>query len=109
MAAEGCRDHGGQQNFTAVFGGAWGVAGASKGHREPWGISVWQGVAMDSLKLYLDPPCPNLLYPVGGPPLKRPNSCFKGGPPTGRAVCGRLIPLWIPTPYAYAIGAIGNE
>jgi hypothetical protein len=35
-------------------------------------------------------------------PLKQLYSCFRGGPPAGRATCGRLLPLWTPHPYAYA-------
>jgi hypothetical protein len=33
-------------------------------------MSVWQGVAKDSLKFHPSPPCPTLLHPAGGPPLK---------------------------------------
>jgi hypothetical protein len=51
---------------------------------------------MDSLKFYMGPPCPNLLRPVDGPPLKRPYGCFWGNPSTGRAACGRLLPFWTP-------------
>jgi hypothetical protein len=43
-------------------------------------IGIWQGVAMDSLKFYPVPPCPALLCPVGGPPLKRPYGRFRVGP-----------------------------
>jgi hypothetical protein len=32
-------------------------------------IGVWQGVAIDSLKFHLGPPCPTLLRLAGGPPL----------------------------------------
>jgi hypothetical protein len=32
-------------------------------------MGVWQGVAMDSLKVHPGPPCPTLLCPAGGPPL----------------------------------------
>jgi hypothetical protein len=35
-------------------------------------MGVWPGVAMDSLKFQLGPPCSNLLRPAGRPPLKRP-------------------------------------
>jgi hypothetical protein len=35
-------------------------------------VGMWQGVAMDSLKRHPGPPCPTLLRPAGGPPLKRP-------------------------------------
>jgi hypothetical protein len=57
--------------------------------------SAWQEVSTDSLKFHLGPPCPTLLRPAGGPPLKRPYSRFWGGLPAGRAVCGRLLPPWI--------------
>jgi hypothetical protein len=30
------------------------------------GIGVWKGEAMDSLKFHPDPPCQNLLRPMGG-------------------------------------------
>jgi hypothetical protein len=60
-------------------------------------MGVWQGVAMDSLKYHLGPPCPTLLCPAGGPPLKR---LYGGGPPTGHTACGRLLH---PTPYAYVL------
>jgi hypothetical protein len=46
------------------------------------GIVVWQGLAMDFLKLHLDQPSPTLLHPVGEPSLKtfqeRP-TCRAGG------------------------------
>jgi hypothetical protein len=35
---------------------------------------------MDSLKLHLGLPCPTLLRPAGGPPLKWPYGYFRGGP-----------------------------
>jgi hypothetical protein len=60
-------------------------------------MGVWPGVAMDSLKFHLGPPCPTLLRPAGRPPLKRPYGCFKG-----RAV---LYPLKHPLPYVYGFGA----
>jgi hypothetical protein len=59
-------------------------------------IGVWQGVAMDSLKYHLGPPCLSFLRPAGGPPLKRTYSHFRGSPPAGRAVCGHPLPLWTP-------------
>jgi hypothetical protein len=34
-------------------------------------MSVWQGVAKDSLKYHSGPPCPILLRPAGMPPPKR--------------------------------------
>jgi hypothetical protein len=49
-------------------------------------MGVWQEVAMDSLKFFSDLPCPTLLRPAGGPPLKRPY--------TGGAAYGRLLPFW---------------
>jgi hypothetical protein len=59
-------------------------------------VGVWQRVAIDSLKFHLGLPCPSLLRPVGGPPLKRPCSSFWGGPPAERAACGRLLLFWTP-------------
>jgi hypothetical protein len=46
------------------------------------GMGVWQGVAMDSLKFHLGPPCPTLLRLMGGPLLKRPYGYFRGCLPT---------------------------
>jgi hypothetical protein len=57
---------------------------------------VRQGVSTDSLKFHPGPPCPTLLRPVGGPPLKQFSDCLGGGPPTGQAACGLLLPPWIP-------------
>jgi hypothetical protein len=51
-------------------------------------MGVWQGVAMDSLKFHPGPPCPTLLRPAGGPPLKRPHVCFRGGSPTVQTAGG---------------------
>jgi hypothetical protein len=59
-------------------------------------MGVWQGVAMVSLKFHPGPPCSAFPRPTGGPPLKRPYSCFRGGPLAGRAACGHLLPLWTP-------------
>jgi hypothetical protein len=59
-------------------------------------MGVWQGVAMDSLKLHRGPPCPTLLRPVSGPPLKwqggRPSTVFYlfGHPMLYTYVGGRL-------------------
>jgi hypothetical protein len=64
-------------------------------------MGVWQEVAMDFLKFHPGSPCPTLLRPVGGPPLKRPYGRFRGGPPSGRAACSRLLALRTPTPYAH--------
>jgi hypothetical protein len=57
-------------------------------------MGVWQGVATDSLKFYLGPPCPTLLQPAGRPPPKRPYNCFGSGPPVEQAACGCLLPFW---------------
>jgi hypothetical protein len=43
---------------------------------------------MDFLKFHPVPPCPTVLRPLGGAPLKWPYGCFRGGPPTGRLTCG---------------------
>jgi hypothetical protein len=59
-------------------------------------MGVWQGVAMDSLKFYPGPPCPTFIHRAGRPHLKRPNCRFRGGPPTGRAAFGCLLPHWTP-------------
>jgi hypothetical protein len=57
---------------------------------------VWQGVSTDSQNFYPGPLCQTLLRFVGRPPPKRPFGRFGGGPPTGWAACGRLLPPWIP-------------
>jgi hypothetical protein len=49
-------------------------------------MGVWQGVAIDSLKFRPGLPCPTLLRPLDGPPLKRPY-CFRDGPPARRVAC----------------------
>jgi hypothetical protein len=68
------------------------------------------------LKFRPGPPCPTLLCPVGGPPLKQPYRCFRGFPPAGQLACGRLLPLW--TPHAvdsweqntvFGIGAVSEN
>jgi hypothetical protein len=51
---------------------------------------------MNFLKFHLGPPCPTVLRPAGGPPLKQHFGHFRGGPPTGQAACGRPLPLWTP-------------
>jgi hypothetical protein len=57
---------------------------------------------MDSLKFHQGTLCPTLLRPAGRSPLKRPyNGRFSGSLPARRAVCGRLLPLGLPRPYAY--------
>jgi hypothetical protein len=65
-------------------------------------MGIWQGVDMDSLEFHPGPPCPTLLRPASGPPLKRPYDCFSGCSSTGRTACGRLPPLW--TPHAVCLG-----
>jgi hypothetical protein len=64
--------------------------------RSPASLGVWQGMAIDSLKFQLGPPWPTLLCPAGGPPLKQPFSCFRGGSPTGWAACSPLQPFGTP-------------
>jgi hypothetical protein len=44
-------------------------------------MDVWQGVAIDSLKFHLGPPCLTLL-------------CLAGGPPAGWRAFGHPLPLW---------------
>jgi hypothetical protein len=53
------------------------------------------------LKFHSGPPCPTLLRPAGGPPLKRPYGRFMADPPAGQAACSSLLSLW--TPYALAL------
>jgi hypothetical protein len=55
------------------------------------------GKAMNSLKVHPDLPCSTLLRLAGRSPLKRLIASrlygrFRGGPPTGWAACGRLLP-----------------
>jgi hypothetical protein len=64
--------------------------------RKPLLMGVWQGVSMYSLNFYPGPPCLTLLGLAGGPPLKRPYSHFRAGPPTGWVACGRLLAFWTP-------------
>jgi hypothetical protein len=61
---------------------------------------VWQGVAMDFLKFYPDPPCPTLLRLAGGPHLKRPDGRFRGGlrPSSTRLNTLRRTPMVIYQP-----------
>jgi hypothetical protein len=42
------------------------------------------------------PAISTLLCPAGGPSLKRPCGCFRGGPPTNRVAWCHLLPPWIP-------------
>jgi hypothetical protein len=39
-------------------------------------MGAWEGVITNSQKYHSSPPCPNILRPVGGQPLKQP---FQGG------------------------------
>jgi hypothetical protein len=63
-------------------------------------MGVRQGVAMDSLKFYLGPPCLTLLRPAVGPPLKRPYGRFRGHPQPGRHAAVFYL-FGHPTPYTY--------
>jgi hypothetical protein len=63
-------------------------------------MGVRQGMATDSLKLNLGPPCLTLLHPAGGSPLKRPYNHFRGGPPAGPAAFGHLLTFGHPKTYA---------
>jgi hypothetical protein len=58
--------------------------------------AIWGGVSTYSLKFHAGPP--TLIRPAGRPPPKRPYGRLGGGPPTGRAACGHLLPPWIPLP-----------
>jgi hypothetical protein len=69
-------------------------------------MGVWQGVAMDSLKFHLGPPCPTILCPVDGPPLKCSYGRLKGGP---LAECVAVYPFGHPTPYAYDRESLGRR
>jgi hypothetical protein len=53
------------------------------------------------LKVSLGPAMPYLLHPAGEPPLKRPNSRFRGGPQSGW-LATIFYPRGHPTLYAYA-------
>jgi hypothetical protein len=57
---------------------------------------LWQGVSTDSLKFFPGLPCPTLLCPAGGPPMKQLYSNFWSGPPAGRTPCSCLLPPWVP-------------
>jgi hypothetical protein len=60
-------------------------------------VGEWQGVAMDYLKFHLGLACPIHLSPAGGPPLKRPYSRFRGGPPAEVAGTQGRLPAAIST------------
>jgi hypothetical protein len=69
-------------------------------------------VAKDALKYHPGLPCPTLLQPAGGPPLKRPYGCFRDGPPTGQVACGCVLPLWTPHAvrlWSEVIGLLGSN
>jgi hypothetical protein len=59
-------------------------------------MGLWQGMTMYSVKFHPGPPCPTLLHPAGGIPLRLPYDRFWGGPPAGRGACGRPLPFWTP-------------
>jgi hypothetical protein len=67
-------------------------------------LGIWQGVAMNSLKFFPGPPCLTILRPAGGPTLKRPYGCFRGGLPAGWPTAV-FYPFGHPKRYAY--GPIG--
>jgi hypothetical protein len=56
-------------------------------------MCVWQGVAMNSLKIHPGLLCPNLLCPVGGPPLTWFYSHFRDGSLAGQTACGHFYTL----------------
>jgi hypothetical protein len=64
-------------------------------------MGLWQGVTMDSLKFHPGPPCPTLLRPAGGPPLKRP--CGLVAYLQGWWSLPVVYPFGYPTPYAYLL------
>jgi hypothetical protein len=51
---------------------------------------------MDSLKFHQGLPCPTLLRPTGGSPLRRPFGRFRHGSPAGHSACG-LWPSFTPS------------
>jgi hypothetical protein len=72
----------------------------------PFSMGVYQGVAMDSLKLHLGLPCLTLLRTAGRQSLKRPYGHFRDGPPTERAACGRPLPFWTPLAMSFSFYTI---
>jgi hypothetical protein len=78
--------------LTHSMNGLW----KTKGMSMVTTIGVWQGVAKDFPKVYPGPPWPTLLCPAGGPPQKRPYSCFWGDLPVEQVPCGHLLPFWTP-------------
>jgi hypothetical protein len=65
-------------------------------------ITLISFLHMDSLKFHPGSPCPTFLRLVGGPPLKRPHSRFRGNLPAGWRPAAVFYPFGRPTPYAYA-------
>jgi hypothetical protein len=60
---------------------------------------TWQRV--DFLKFHPGPPCPTLLHPAGGTPLKRPRTAVSGvARPQGGRPAAVFYPFGHPTPYA---------
>jgi hypothetical protein len=116
----GTKDCEGLHRVAGTMEGNWtphqffGGMGSCRGLKGPQGTMVLICMERGDHGLPKVSPGPAMPYPstpcaVGRSTLKRPNSCYRRGPPTGRVACGRLLPHWIPTTYAYAIGAIGNE
>jgi hypothetical protein len=58
-------------------------------------MGVWQGVAMDSFKFHLGPPCPTLLHYKAVSGVAHPQ---------GRQPAAVFYPFGHPTPYVYAKG-----
>jgi hypothetical protein len=60
-------------------------------------------------KVSFGPPCPTLKRPAGGPLLKQPDGCFRGGPPIRRVALAIFFPLVHPTPYTYGPGVATHK
>jgi hypothetical protein len=65
-------------------------------------IGLWQEVAMDSLKFHMGSPCPTLLRPAVGPPLKWQHGRFRVQPSAWQVACSCLLSPRTTTPHAYA-------
>jgi hypothetical protein len=63
--------------------GKAGLACGKQGAVRWSGVSVWQGVAMDSPNYRFCLTCPTSLCPASGHPLKWPYNRFRGGYPQG--------------------------
>jgi hypothetical protein len=64
-------------------------------------MGVWQGVAMDSLKLHPGPPCPTLLRPAASQPRNSLSAISGVTRPQGGQPVVVFYPVGHPTPYAY--------